>query len=97
MDSCVFSKEDRVATLFAREPALDLMRRVPHLLLALILVLLGVAPVTAQDCFDEHEPNDTFGQALALPFDVPSSSFLCSGGDVDYFGVTLTAGQQIWI
>ncbi len=65
----------------------------------LILVLLScgtlATPALGQDCFDEYEPNDGFGQALGLIFDWPAHSIVCNVSDADYFSVTLTVGQRI--
>lgn len=49
------------------------------------------APVGCTD----PEPNNTLAQASVLNVDSQVSAFICPGGDVDYYRLNLTAGQQL--
>ena len=51
--------------------------------------------LTGQACPDPYEPNDNFDQAWFLSSGVAIQSYICDGGDLDYFKFAANAGDQI--
>ncbi len=55
------------------------------------IAINNTAPVSCTDV----EPNNSIAQAVSLAVNNQVSAFICPGGDLDFYKINLSAGQQI--
>jgi len=53
--------------------------------------------VCEEVCPDTYEPNDEFGEPWPVDPEEIVESYLCDDGDVDYFGLSVEAGQEFQV